>query len=89
MFIERETECWRCGKRIKVYTWPGHEMWADTCPEEGRPATVRRMYSATIGREYWANSCSGCGRIQGDWFLYAEPDGPFFEMVDEIECEVS
>ena len=43
------------------------------------------MYSATVGREYWANSCSGCGRIQGDWFMYAEPESPFIDLEDEAE----
>ena len=80
MFIERHARCWKCGARIPVYTWPGHEMWAETCPEEGRPATVRRMHSATAGGEYWANSCAKCGAIQGDWFLYAEPGGAFFAL---------
>ncbi len=85
MFVERGTDCWKCGRRISVYMWRGHVLWPDVCPEEGRPATVRRMYSGTTKGEYWANSCSYCGAIQGDWFLYMEPDGPFFAMEDEVE----
>ena len=80
MFIEGQTTCWKCDARIAVYTWPEHQMWSDTCPEEGRPATVRLMHSETAQGEYWANSCSHCGAIQGDWFLYTEPDGPFFGL---------
>jgi hypothetical protein len=68
-----------------VYTWPGHEMWAETCPEENRPPTVRLTYSATAQGEYWANCCAKCGAIQGDWFLHAEPDGPFFGLYAEGE----
>ena len=85
MFIERQADCWKCGRGINVYTWPGHEMWANTCPGEGRPATVRLMHSGTAEGEYWANSCSYCGAIQGDWFLYMEPDGAFFGMEGEAE----
>jgi hypothetical protein len=70
--------CWKCGRGIDVFTWRGHSMWARTCPLEGRPKTVKLVYSATAGGMYYANHCDGCGRIQGDWFLYHEPDGPFF-----------
>jgi len=76
VFTEAEIECWRCGALIKVYTWEGHELWAQECPEEGRPATVKWMTSEIVERGYWANSCLECGSIQGDWFLYVE-DGVF------------
>jgi len=72
VFVERETECWKCGAVIKVYTWEGHELWAKECPEEGRPASVQWRFSQDLGEEYWVNTCSECGIIQGDWFLYLE-----------------
>lgn len=77
LFIERETKCWKCGARIKVYTWKGHELWPQSCPEEGRPKTVIRRSSEIVEAGYWANTCSACGIIQGDWHLYCEPDGVF------------
>lgn len=70
VFIEAETECWKCGAVIKVYTWEGHELWAEECPEEGRPGSVKWRTSEIVERGYWANTCSECGIIQGDWFLY-------------------
>jgi len=41
-----------------------------------------RDYSKTVRGYYIANHCSNCRRLQGDWFLHNEPDGPFF-MNDE------
>lgn len=89
MFTERETECWNCGERIKVYTWPEHELWPDNCPEQDRPATLRLIHSSMAGGVYWANVCSACDRIQGDWFLYCEPDGAFCFALNEATEESS
>lgn len=69
-----KTMCWRCHKRTVVYTWVDHEMWQQTPPPAGKPNAVRWLYSATIDDHYWANSCEHCGAIQGDWFIYMEPD---------------
>ena len=35
-------------------------------------------YSRTAGRRYWANHCTHCGKIQGDYFLHSEPESPFW-----------
>ena len=80
LFIGRLTKCWKCGGMIEVYTWDGHELWARSCPEEGRPETVMRRCSEIVGEGYWANTCSRCGVIQGDWYLYCEPDGAFYAV---------
>lgn len=34
--------------------------------------------SRTAGLTYWMNHCSGCGAKIGDFYLFNEPDGPFF-----------
>lgn len=34
-------------------------------------------YSRTIGSSYLANHCEHCNAIQGDHFLFAEPNSPF------------
>lgn len=38
----------------------------------------REGFSRTAEHSYWANHCSHCGALQGDFFLNSEPDGPFF-----------
>lgn len=35
-------------------------------------------YSHTIKASYLANNCDHCDALQGDWFLFEEPDSPFF-----------
>ena len=32
-----------------------------------------RRFSATAMEKYLANICTGCDRIQGNWFLYMDP----------------
>lgn len=71
--------CWGCHRSILVFTWPGWGLHPTRAPRAaGRPHTVRQEYSATIRRRYWANTCPRCGRLQGDFPLYCEPDGAFF-----------
>lgn len=77
MFIEKKTKCWKCGKEISVYTWPGHVLWDSRCPAKGRPSTLKFRSTSDVQDKYWGNYCSECGRIQGDWFLYCEPGGAF------------
>jgi len=80
-----KTNCLKCGRETVVYTWPNHSKFCQTSPEEGRPSTVRWMRSSTAGTRHWANSCQHCGVIQGDFYLYSVPDGPFFGRGDEDE----
>lgn len=35
-------------------------------------------YSKTINGYYFGNHCNNCGTLQGDFFLYDEPDSPFW-----------
>jgi hypothetical protein len=71
--------CWRCKKDILVFTWPGQRLHEKRQPsKQPLPKTVRYEFSKTVNGKYWANCCSHCRAIQGDWFLFAEPGGPFF-----------
>lgn len=79
MFIERKIRCWKCGKMTDVYSWHDHVLWDKNCPEEGRPGTLKFVKSSVVHGGYWANHCSECGIIQGDWFLYCE--GGIFRQV--------
>ncbi len=38
--------------------------------------SVKTGYSKTIGEKCFANHCDCCGAIQGNWFLFNEPDSP-------------
>jgi hypothetical protein len=72
--------CYRCRREILVFTWPGHTMWTVKRPPEPIPPTVKFTYTRTTGTRYWANTCPHCQAVQGDWNLYAEPGGAFFEV---------
>jgi DNA-directed RNA polymerase subunit N (RpoN/RPB10) len=72
------TECWKCGKPIKVAT--GNRQWSEKTDRRIEKVLesfgVKRelRYSKTINRVYIANVCPYCNAIQGDWFLHFEPD---------------
>jgi len=71
--------CWKCRKEILVFSWPGHDDEVEPAfPPLQRPSTVQFRYSSAAGKKYWANICPYCHSLQGDFFLYMEPDGPFF-----------
>lgn len=35
-------------------------------------------YSQFLGESYYANHCQNCGVLQGNHFIFNEPDSPFF-----------
>jgi hypothetical protein len=79
-YISAVIDCWKCNKKTTVYTWPGQEAWQENPPPDPKPATLKFIYSSTYGSKYWANVCQHCGRVQGDYFLYYDPDGPFWGL---------
>lgn len=48
--------------------------------------SVKTGYSKTIGGKCFANHCDCCGALQGNWFLFDEPDSPLSSCVggDEL-----
>lgn len=48
--------------------------------------SVKTGYSKTIGGKCFANHCDYCGVLQGNWFLFDEPDSPLSSCVggDEL-----
>ena len=77
-------ECWKCKREIIVFAWPKVSEWDYSTPKvKPIPKTIQYRYSKTVGRKYWVNTCPRCKSIQGDFFLFSEPDGPFFG----IRCE--
>lgn len=43
--------------------------------------SVKTEYSKTIGGKCFANHCDCCGALQGNWFLFDEPDNPLSSCV--------
>lgn len=81
---------------VEDYVKPGEEMhlaWVES--EEVIPPkllkylkttySVKTGYSKTAGKCF-ANHCDCCGAIQGNWFLFSEPDSPLSSCVggDEL-----
>ncbi len=47
--------------------------------------SVRTGYSKTLKRKCFANHCDHCGALQGNWFLFDEPDSPLKLMAYDQE----
>lgn len=79
VYRRAEVDCWKCHEVTAVYTWDGHTLWAHALPVGDEPIPQELQLRTTVvpGDRYWANVCSHCGAVQGDWYLYMEPDGPF------------
>lgn len=65
------------------------QLWAlnDEIPKKIREELSTKFgckfkYSYTEKRNYFANVCSHCDSLQGNFFLYNEPDSPFGYMND-------
>ena len=74
--------CYRCRKKTPVFAWRPGQLHEAERPPDPLPRTVEHRYSKLLGRRYWANTCFHCHALFGDWFLFAEPDGPFFGRPD-------
>lgn len=49
--------------------------------------SVKTGYSKTIGGKCFANHCDCCGALQGNWFLFSEPDSPLSSCTEGQELE--
>ncbi len=67
-------ECWKCDKIILVFAWPEGNML------EPIPKTIKKVSSPAANEEYYGNICPYCDSLQGKFFLYHEPDGPFYGL---------
>lgn len=83
-------------ERVEDLIDPGEELhlaWSDA-EEEIPPKLLRYLknhysvktgYSKTLGRSCFANHCDCCGALQGNWFLFQEPDSPLCPDVEGEE----
>jgi hypothetical protein len=71
--------------------WGGGEGWAfaqyiDALPSSvaaqaiARAPRYRRAFSKTTRSQYWANHCSECRALQGDFHLFEEPGEAFLPV---------
>lgn len=44
--------------------------------------SVKTSYSKTMNADCFANHCDCCGALQGNWFLFGEPDSPLDSCVE-------
>lgn len=87
-YIPGIVECWKCKKEILVFSWPDHDSYGKKPPKEQPiPKTIKYQYTKTANDSYWVNTCPYCHGTQGDFFLYCEPDGPFFGQQSEDDFE--
>lgn len=50
-----------------------------------RTYSVKTGYSKTLGEKCFANHCDCCGAMQGNWFLFDEPDSPLSSCAEGHE----
>jgi len=82
--------CWKCKREIIVFAWPKDGLHNNSAPKIlPRPKNIQYRFSKTVGEKYWVNTCPFCQSIQGDFFLYCEPDGPFFCISNEEDTTTS
>lgn len=66
-----EQDDWRFAHYIGELAQPAARFAVATSPD------YRLAFSKTTNSRYWANHCPACRRLQGDFNLFCEPDGPF------------
>jgi len=73
------TNCWRCNRKIIVFTWVDGSMFPREKPSvEPIPRTIQYKYSKEAESKYWVNTCPYCKVLQGSFYLHMESEGPFF-----------
>lgn len=94
--VEADVWCHDCGAQTPVLTVADFDQDGDldgvtriqamdaTLTQALKPYPYYRMtYSRTARLWAFANVCSHCEALQGEFFLHNEPDGPFFAMHHE------
>lgn len=92
---EATVRCWSCHRETAVLTVAGRDQDDDLEAVTGIKAFDATLAAALSTRPYYrlvfsgttrlwafANVCSLCEALQGDFFLHSEPDGPFFALRD-------
>lgn len=87
-------DAWESGEEAVVDHWSAYEDWGfahyieELSSEVAEIAsaaspTYRPGFSKTMQCQYWANHCSSCRALQGDFNLFSEPGGAFMPMTEQ------
>ena len=81
------SKCWKCKKDIILYTYPGcNQGIGGVAPDpthEPIPSTLKKLF--LWNNWQYANVCPHCETLQGNFYIYHEPEGVFFGMGDIID----
>ncbi len=82
-------KCWKCRKDIILYTYPGCNESLGGVPSdpthEPIPSTLKKLFM--YDNWQYANVCPHCESLQGNFFIYHEPEGVFFCIGDIIDSQ--
>ena|SRR5438093_4423468 len=75
--VWNDHECWKCRQKSPTIDWKRETgegaLWLedDNIGKKLREKYpfYRKGYTKMTGTYYYANHCSQCGTIQGDWFV--------------------
>ena len=56
---------------------------------KNRVPSFRMKYSKMAGHKYLGNTCPKCGLLSGEFFLHAEPGGPFFREDERNQIRIT
>ena len=77
--------CWRCGKEMVAFLWPGGGDHSTRRPPAPIPSSVQHC-ATDGGGDYWANCCPSCAAVQGDYYLAR--DNTDYMLVRELSQDI-
>ena len=85
------SKCWKCKKDIILYTYPGcNQGIGSVAPDpthEPIPSTLKKLF--LWNNWQYANVCPHCETLQGNFYIYDEPEGVFFGMGDIVDSQAA
>ena len=83
------SKCWKCEKDIILYTYPGcNQGIGGVAPDpthEPIPSTLKKLF--LWDNWQYTNVCPHCETLQGNFYIYHEPEGVFFGMGDIVDSQ--
>ena len=94
VLLRSAVRCWACRKATAVLSIGGFDEFEQLRAITGVKAVsddldaqlkrdhpyFKLTHSKTTDTWSYANVCEHCGKLQGDFYLHNEPDGPFFGL---------